>query len=192
MLFSYKKSIPKLSIKINNSVLEEKTVTNFLGVYIDNKLNWKPHMINICNKVSKSIAVLRLVRSISPKNVLKLIYMSLVYTYINYCNLVWGAAEKGILDPLFKLQKKAIRIITRTHYLAHTAPLFKNLKLLTLYQVYSLNCSIFIFKCMKCNMFSEFRRRIVISSYIHSHNTRGKQMLRLKTRARLTVCQRSF
>ena len=130
MLFSYKKSIPKLSIKINNSVLEEKTVTNFLGVYIDNKLNWKPHMINICNKVSKSIAVLRLVRSIFPKNVLKLIYMSLVYTYINYCNLVWGAAEKGILDPLFKLQKKAIRIITRTHYLAHTTPLFKNIKLL--------------------------------------------------------------
>ena len=192
MLFSYKKNLPKLTIKINNIELDEKTVTKFLGVYIDNKMNWKPHVVNICNKVSKSVAILRLVRTIFPLNVLKTIYMSLVYTYMNYCNLIWGAAEKGIVEPLFKLQKKALRIITRSHYLAHTEPLFKNLKLLTIYQVYSLNCSIFIFKCMKGNLFPQFKSRMAIGSQFHDHNTRGKEMLRLKFRARLRICQRSF
>ena len=69
MLFSYKKNLPKLTIKINNIELDEKTVTKFLGVYIDNKMNWKPHVVNICNKVSKSVAILRLVRTIFPLNV---------------------------------------------------------------------------------------------------------------------------
>ena len=62
MLFSLKRNIPKLSIKINNSELEEVSETNFLGVQIDNKLNWKAHITHICNKISKSIAILRLVR----------------------------------------------------------------------------------------------------------------------------------
>ena len=77
--------------------------------------------------------------------------MSLVYSHINYCNLIWGAAEDGIIEPLFILQKKAIRIITKSHYLEHTAPLFESLKLLTVYQVYKLNCSLFIYKFLNCN-----------------------------------------
>ena len=67
MLFSFKRNVPKLSIKINNFELEEKGEINFLGVQIDNKLTWKTHITHICNKVSKSIAILRLVRSIFPK-----------------------------------------------------------------------------------------------------------------------------
>ena len=70
MLFSFKRNNPKLSIQINNSELEEKTETNFLGIFIDNKLTWKAHINHICNKVSKSIAILRQVRSIFPKNIL--------------------------------------------------------------------------------------------------------------------------
>ena len=140
MLFSFKRNVPKLSIKINNYELEEKSEINFLGVQIDNKLNWKAHITHVCSKVSKSIAILRLVRSIFPKYILKMIYMSLVFTYLNYCNLIWGAAHYSIIEPLFKLQKKAIRIITNSYYLEHTTPLFKDYKLLTVHQVYILNC----------------------------------------------------
>ena len=190
MLFSFKRNNPKLSIQINNSELEEKTETNFLGIYIDNKLTWKAHIKHICNKVSKSIAILRQVRSIFPRNILKIIYMSLVYSYLNYCNLIWGAAERTNIEPLFKLQKKAIRIITNSYYLEHTLPLFKNYKLLTVYQVYVLNCILFIYKCMKCNLFLEYRGRIKASSDIHDHNTRRKD-LRVNIKPRLNICKNS-
>ena len=190
MLFSFKRNIPKLSIKINNIELEEKTEINFLGVQIDNKLSWKAHIVHICNKVSKSIAILRLVRSVFPKNILKMIYMSLVYSYLNYCNLIWGAAEYGTIEPLFKLQKKAIRIITNSYYLEHTLPLFKNHKLLNVYQVYVLNCILFIYKCMKCNLFLNFKRKIKVNSDIHDHHTRRKE-LRVNVKARLKICKNS-
>ena len=121
-----------------------------------------------------------------------MIYMSLIYSHINYCNLIWGAAEDGIIEPLFKLQKKAIRIITRSHYLDHTAPLFQSLKLLTVYQVYALNCSLYTHKLLKHDYTPEFKAKIQRNSDCHDHNTRNQNSLRIISRIRLRVCQRSF
>ena len=192
MLFTFRRTQQNLAIQINNTHIEEKTVTSFLGVQIDNKLNWKAHITHISNKVSKSIAILRFVRYYYPQNVLKMIYMSLVYSHINYCNLIWGAAEDGIIEPLFILQKKAIRIITKSHYLEHTTPLFGSLKLLTVYQVYTLNCSLFIYKCLNCNYTPEFKAKIQRNSYYYDYNTRNWDLFRISQRIRLRICQRSF
>ena len=106
MLFTFKRNVSNLKIRINDTEIEEKCTTTFLGIQIDNKLNWKAHISHICKKVSKSIAILRMVRSIFLLNILKMIYMSLIYSHMNNCNLIWGGAEKGIIEPLFKLQKR--------------------------------------------------------------------------------------
>ena len=192
MLFTFKREQQKLEIQINDTFIEEKTVTSFLGVQIDNKLNWKAHIAHICNKVSKAIAILRFVRYCYPKNILKMIYMSLIYSHINYCNLIWGAAEVGIIEPLFILQKKSIRIITKSYYLEHTAPLFESLKLLTVYQVYTLNCSLFMYKCLKCNYCPEFNTMIHRNSNYYDYNTRHRDLFRISQRIRLRICHRSF
>ena len=107
MLFSFKRNVPNLKIRINDIEIEEKCTTSFLGVQIDNKLTWKAHISHICNKMSKSIAILRMVRSVFPLYILRMIYMSIVFTHINYCILVWGGADKVHVEKLFKLQKKS-------------------------------------------------------------------------------------
>ena len=71
MLFIFKRNQQNLVIRINNNFIDEKTVTSFLGVQIDNKLNWKPHIDHICYKVSKATAILRFVRYYYPKNILE-------------------------------------------------------------------------------------------------------------------------
>ena len=87
--------------------MENKSETKFLGVVIDNKLTWKSHISLLCKKISKSIAILKLLKYTYPKIILRTLYMSLIYSHLNYCNLIWGAAENSTLDPLFKLQKKS-------------------------------------------------------------------------------------
>ncbi|CAL4202127.1 unnamed protein product, partial [Meganyctiphanes norvegica] len=104
MLFTLKRGNYSLEVNIGETMLEEKSVTNFLGIVIDNKLNWKAHITHLCNKISKSIAILRFLKSSFPKRILKLIYMSLIHSHINYCNLIWGSAEKGNLKPILILQ----------------------------------------------------------------------------------------
>ena len=45
------------------------------------------------------------------------------------------------LDHIFLLQKKAVRICTKSSYLSHTDPLFKSL-----YDINTLQIAIFMFK----------------------------------------------
>ena len=127
MIFSNKRNIPQLNITLNNTVLEVQSETTFLGVVIDNKLSWKAHIVHISGKISKSIAILRIVRYSFPMNVLRMIYMSLIFSHINYCNLIWGSAKKTIIEPLFKLQKKAVRLVNNSQYLDHSDPSFRSL-----------------------------------------------------------------
>ena len=53
-----------------------------------------------------------------------------------YCIEVWRNAQHTYLDPFIKIQKKSIRTITVSHYLAHTEPLFERLNILNFF----LNC----------------------------------------------------
>ena len=58
------------------------------------------------------------------------LYNAFVFPYLTYCVEVWGTAPKKYLDPLIKIQKKIVRIITFSPYLCHTDPIFKDLNLL--------------------------------------------------------------
>ena len=144
-MFTFKRNEHLLSINLNNVIVKEQDVVTFLGVVIDKKLNWKAHVAHICSKISKSIAIMRILKFIFPKEILKMLYMSLIYSYLNYCNLIWGSAESGIIQPLFILQKKAIRIINKSHYLDHTSLIFKSLETLTIFQIFESDCLLFAF-----------------------------------------------
>ena len=48
----------------------------------------------------------------SPAYILKQVYHAIVAPYLNYCNLIWGGAANIHVDKLFRLQKRAIRVIS--------------------------------------------------------------------------------
>ena len=49
--------------------------------------------------------------------------------HLHYSLLTWGSSIKE-KHPLHILQKKALRIITNNDYIAHTEPIYKELKIL--------------------------------------------------------------
>ena len=89
MLFSNHNRAKNLNISLNNNKIETLNETTFLGVVIDNKLSWKAHVKHISNKISKSIAILKLVKYSFPTDALRVIYMALIFSHLNYCNLFW-------------------------------------------------------------------------------------------------------
>ena len=82
----------------------------------------------ITNKLSRINGVLHRLKFIFPKNILLTIYKSLFVPHINYGSLVWG--NNFELEAISKLQKRAIRTITHSHYIAHSDLLIKQLNLL--------------------------------------------------------------
>ena len=66
------------------------------------------------------------IKKIFTPNILKILYNSLILPHVQYCRLSWGFKS----DIIFKLQKRAVRIITCSKYNAHREPLLKTLNLL--------------------------------------------------------------
>ena len=101
-----------------------------LGVYLDEFLSFDKHIDYICAKMSRSIyCIKRSVNKLSFKS-LKSLYHALVHPHLLYCiNIMACSATKNI-NRITKLQKKAIRIITKSKNDEHTAPLFVSTKIL--------------------------------------------------------------
>ena len=100
-----------ISINICNSVLEREHSTKFLGLNIDEQLTWKSHINKLKAKLSSSIYIINRIKNHLPHKALKDIYYTLIHSHLIYGNTAWGASSQ--IEHLFKIQKKAIRLINR-------------------------------------------------------------------------------
>ena len=123
------KKIIQPNIQINGSNIKFVENFMFLGITINNKLNWNSHINKVTNKISKTVGILNKLRSFLPSGVLQTIYNTLILPHMIYGILAWGRHTKVI----HKIPKRAIRIIAASKYNAHTEPLFKQLNLLLRY-----------------------------------------------------------
>eukprot|EP00914_Ancora_sagittata_P002405 GHVO01005317.1.p1 GENE.GHVO01005317.1~~GHVO01005317.1.p1 ORF type:complete len:374 (+),score=-11.49 GHVO01005317.1:285-1406(+) len=138
MLFTLNTALQNrtLSLMIDGAVIDTIKCTTFLGVKIDNNLTFSEHLKHTCKKVSKSTGILYKASKIVNRSTLIMLYNSLLLPYLTYCNIIWGKAAKQHTDRLFRLQKKALRIICNKPPMTHSLPLFNDCSLLTLDGLY--------------------------------------------------------
>uniref|UniRef100_A0A672FN99 Reverse transcriptase domain-containing protein n=1 Tax=Salarias fasciatus TaxID=181472 RepID=A0A672FN99_SALFA len=141
-----------VEIKLDDKIIEKVNEIKFLGVLIDDKINWKSHISHVQRKVSRSISVINKAKHDLNKNSLRILYCSLVLPYFTYCAEVWGNNYKTALHPLVILQKKAIRIIHGVGYREHTNILFANSKLLKFQDIVDLLTVQIVFRASKDNL----------------------------------------
>jgi len=162
-----------VKIVLDNTNLERVSKTKFLGVTIDENLTWKNHIDNISKNISKGVGIINKLKHFIPEHVLYSLYCTLVLPYINYGIAAWGSSGKIHLDKIFKLQKKAVRIISNSHYLSHSDPLFKKYNLLNVYDVYYLELCTFMHKHFTNQLPEAFNNYFTIQSNVHKYHTRN-------------------
>ena len=118
---------------------DDMPAVKFLGVFFDPNLNFKHHITSLKNKLSKALYALRTVKNTLNKKSLLLIYNSIFHCHLLYAIQIWSCSKSGPINELFKLQKKAIRIISGSSYNSHTEPLFKKLEVLPLPDLITFN-----------------------------------------------------
>ena len=171
MLFhNVRKNVIYPEIKINNSVIEYTDTFEYLGITIDKHLNWKAHVSKIAIKLAKVLGIMYRMKHILPKDVLITIYNSLFQPHLLYGILCWHSN----MNRIFKMQKKAVRLLTGARYNAHTAPIFKMLGLLNVYDLHKLQEYKFCFK-LENNMLTKYfyTNLFTQNQNIHHHNTRN-------------------
>ena len=133
-------------ITLNGVNLERVHTTKFLGVLINENLDWSAHANHVCNKISRSTAILAKLKHYLPKYVLLTIYTSLCISHISYALTVWGGSPKNVMNRLRVLQKKGIRHVCNAKYNSHTEPLFRRCKVLNIDDLYKLSCVKLMYK----------------------------------------------
>ena len=93
-------SSTRKSVHINVNNIAHKPFVKYLGIYIDEHLNWEPQTLHINSKLAKNIGILYKVRNYVDLSVLKQLYYTLIYPYLNYGIMSWGNAYKTRLQRL--------------------------------------------------------------------------------------------
>ena len=109
--FDRSKNTGTIDVKMDGSVLEEKTSFEMLGLTFSSKLDWASYIVSIAKTASKKIgALIRSMKFLSPEVVLYL-YKSTIRPCMEYCCHVWAGAPICYLDLLDKLQKQICRLL---------------------------------------------------------------------------------
>ena len=95
-------------------------------------------MQHICAKLSYGLWVLLKLTDYVDINMLKTDYYTVIYSHFQYCITTWGVASTTALEPLKKMHKRVITIITNSSFGSHTTPIFKELNLLKISDVFKL------------------------------------------------------
>jgi hypothetical protein len=148
MIFSPTKPKLPLSIKIfiDGEQIEIVEHTKFLGIILDININWKLHIAYITKKISKSIGILSRAKPLLNPIIMKQLYYSFLYPYIIYCNIIWGKSTAQALWPLFKIQKRAIRIIGNLRQRDSSRNAFKQMRIQRLPELHKFIVLTFMFE----------------------------------------------
>ena len=111
-IFTWKKRIKKPTLEpliVNNEQVAQTTTYKYLGVTIDNKLNWHSHTSLIHKKAHKRLFFLRKLKSFGIDNkLIELFYHATIESIIVFCITSWGGniriRDQTNFDRLIKKQ----------------------------------------------------------------------------------------
>ena len=118
----------------------------FVGVYVDCCLTWRPHIQYIQGKIARSLGILSKARKFFNGDTLLTLYYSFLHPYLSYCIEIWGNTFTTYLDPLKKLQNRAVRMITGIARRKSVSSYYKELKILPLNKLYMYIIQLFMYK----------------------------------------------
>ncbi len=100
-----------ISLSIYGATIEQDKVVKLLGVHIDNKLDFKFHVSEVCRKAGRQLNALRRQSKLLNFRARMKVFNSFIRAHLNFCPLVWVNRNKTDLSRLEKVQERALRLV---------------------------------------------------------------------------------
>ena len=164
-----------LNLYLNNMQISKVPATKYLGVYIDENLDWRVHIQSICQSLRKYVGIFYKLSLKLPQKVLKMLYFSLIYPHILYAIEIYANTYLIYLHDLLILNNRILRILQHKALHVATSDLYKSFGTLpvnTLFQ-YQLILHAHAINFHSENLPNFFSVNIQRNHDIHTHNTRA-------------------
>lgn len=144
-----------------NDKIQNATEIKYLGIMINNTLNWSSHIDYLASKLRKFVYMFYKLRDILPLYMLKTVYKALVESVISYGIIIWGGTYNIHVHPLLLTQKYILKVMLSKRRMYPTDLLFAESKVFDIRLLYVYNVAKYMY------------RRPSLRQYVcHTHNTR--------------------
>ena len=147
-------------------------------MYIDEKLNWQEH-INVCkSKLSSSLYAINKIKSVVDIECLKTVYYALIYPHLTYGLILWGSTYDVYINKVIVMQKRIVRSMVNANQYQHTLPIFEQLNLLELRDIYRMEIGKFMYKYINGDLPDPLSNIYLKTNVFHTHDTRQYDHIR--------------
>lgn len=153
-------------VQLNGIELDPVESTVFLGITVDAKLQWGPHINKLSGRLSSAAYAVKKIRLITDVDTARIVYFSYFHSLMSYGILLWGGCAD--IHSIFVLQKRAVRAIYNLGPRVSLREKFKEINILTVTSQYIFENLMFVHKN---------ESNFVKLSDVHSMNTRNKHNL---------------
>ena len=113
-LFTLSTAKEKVSLRLNNQPVPQVETPTFLGVTLDTRLTWKPHIEAVEAKATRKLAIMKKLAGTTwgaNSDILKQVYTEAVRPVVEYASTIWDTASKTNKSKLDRVQNMGLRII---------------------------------------------------------------------------------
>ena len=173
-----KKETKMIKLSLGNQTLTNKPESKFLGVTLDQHLNWSSHLNNLTLKLNKNLNLLKLSKNMMTSETKLLVYRSHLESHIHYGILLWGnGASTTQLMKLQKIQDKALQFVTNKKNAASNRKILQVLNITSMIELANLK---FGYKALH-NLLPSVTNKLCMSDSMnkklskqHNYNTRHR------------------
>ena len=162
-----------LKLKIDGKKIYLSNSVKYLGLYLDQHLNWKSHIHALSSKLSRAIGMLSKIRHYVSFNTLISIYYAIFSSHMTYGCQIWGQKGNAIRNKISILQNKALRIILFKPNDESTKPLFHQSNVLKFNDYVTLQNALFAYDHIHNTLPTSLQNIFTLVKNTHEHNTRN-------------------
>ena len=115
-------------------------------------------------------------RHFVPKDDLRTLYFAIFSSHLTYASQIWGQVTNSFNQKIFKLQSRALRIITFADFRADSNPIYRDLNILKLRDQIAIQNCLFVHDSLNNNSPSCFSDYFNLTRQIHPLHTRNASL----------------
>ena len=154
--------------------IKRSTSECLLGIHIDLSLSWEIQIEELRKKLLKRIGVLQRLKKYLPLKYRLMLFNASIKPVMEYCLSVWGNCGVGLLDDIFKLQKRCARLMLDDAFDSRSLELFRKLNWYPIDKL-CLASRLHLFKKIRNKLAPEYLiNKLETFKYSHRYSTRLK------------------
>lgn len=159
-------------VKMDNSIIERVMQIKYLGVIIDDCLNFNEHVLYVCKKVNKKISLLWRIGKWIDGCVRCQIYKTIITPHFEYCSTVLYNINETSYRELQLCQNRAMRAIIRCNIFTPIRVMLDTLQFLNVRERIQVNVYVFIWNMIRGVVPEYLTGKLRLRNEIHNYNIR--------------------